>query len=413
MQTTEIIVIGGGMVGSLTAVAMADCGFDVVLVERQWPDDFAVERHDLRVSAISHATQRMFEVLDVWSSMVAMRVCPYSRMRVWEGDAITEFNSDSIGRAQLGHIVENRVIQNALLQRAQDVVKVICPASIEALTSAADGVQVLLDNGDQFFASLVVAADGANSVARRLAGISTNGEAYDQHAFVASVTTDQPQQNITWQRFTKDGPQAFLPLTGNRASLVWYQQADFIASLKEMSDQELIDAFLRHFPGELGEILTIEGHGSFPLSWQHATNYIKPGIALVGDAAHSVHPLAGQGVNMGMLDAAALVDVVVGAGKHDIGSLRVLRRYERWRRGSNEMMIRFLDGIQRAFQSEAMENRLTPPTAIKIARRLALSAAHHVGPLNRQCIKTAMGLSGDLPEMAHGRLPGKVQTEFA
>ena len=395
------------MVGSLTAVALAECGFDVSLIERKWPDAFDAGRHDLRVSAISHATQRMFEALDVWSDMVAMRVCPYARMRVWEADSQTEFNSDSIGRPQLGHIVENRVIQQALLQRAQQLVEVICPASIESLSTTTDGVLVRLDNGDELSASLLVAADGANSAARQLAGITTNGESYDQHALVASVTTSLPQQNITWQRFTPDGPQAFLPLSGSRASLVWYQEAEFIESLKTLSDTELADAFHQHFPAELGEILSIEGRGSFPLSWQHATNYVKPGVALVGDSAHSVHPLAGQGVNMGMLDAAALVEVVATAGRHNIGSLRVLRRYERWRKGSNEMMIRFLHSIQRAFQPEPLEAGLLQQSAIKLARRFALSAAHHASPLNRQCIKIAMGLSGDLPELAHGRLPVK------
>ena len=395
------------MVGSLTAVALAECGFDVSLIERKWPDAFDAGRHDLRVSAISHATQRMFEALDVWSDMVAMRVCPYARMRVWEADSQTEFNSDSIGRPQLGHIVEKRVTQQALLQRAQQLVGVICPASIESLSTTTDGVLVRLDNGDELSASLLVAADGANSAARQLAGITTNGESYDQHALVASVTTSLPQQNITWQRFTPDGPQAFLPLSGSRASLVWYQEAEFIESLKTLSDTELADAFHQHFPAELGEILSIEGRGSFPLSWQHATNYVKPGVALVGDSAHSVHPLAGQGVNMGMLDAAALVEVVATAGRHNIGSLRVLRRYERWRKGSNEMMIRFLHSIQRAFQPEPLEAGLLQQSAIKLARRFALSAAHHARPLNRQCIKIAMGLSGDLPELAHGRLPVK------
>ena len=398
------------MVGSLTAVALAECGFDVSLIERKWPDAFDAGRHDLRVSAISHATQRMFEALDVWSDMVAMRVCPYARMRVWEADSQTEFNSDSIGRPQLGHIVENRVIQQALLQRAQQLVEVICPASIESLSTTTDGVLVRLDNGDELSASLLVAADGANSAARQLAGITTNGESYDQHALVASVTTSLPQQNITWQRFTPDGPQAFLPLSGSRASLVWYQEAEFIESLKTLSDTELADAFHQHFPAELGEILSIEGRGSFPLSWQHATNYVKPGVALVGDSAHSVHPLAGQGVNMGMLDAAALVEVVATAGRHNIGSLRVLRRYERWRKGSNEMMIRFLHSIQRAFQPEPLEAGLLQQSAIKVARRFALSAAHHASPLNRQCIKIAMGLSGDLPELAHGRLPVKARS---
>lgn len=407
MQSTDIIVVGGGMVGSLAAVALAECGYDVVLVERQWPDSFDLQQHDLRVSAISHATQRMFEAVGAWVGMESMRVCPYARMRVWEGDAQTEFDSDSIGRVQLGHIVENQVIQLALLQRAQELVRVICPASIESLTSLAEGVSVQLDNGTTLTASLVVAADGANSAVRQLAGITTNSQAYNQHALVATVDTEIPQQDITWQRFTAEGPQAFLPLTNNRASLVWYQSAEFVASLKSLSDTALIDAFHKQFPGELGQILSIQDKGSFPLSWQHATSYVKPHIALIGDAAHSVHPLAGQGVNMGMLDVAALVEVIATAGRHDIGSRRVLRRYERWRKGNNEMMIRFLHFIQRSFQPEEIENNPVPESAVKFARQLALNTVHQVGPLNRQCIRLAMGLAGDLPELAHGRLPFK------
>jgi len=407
MRSTDIVVVGGGMVGSLTAVALAECGFDVVLVERKWPADFTSEKYDLRVSAISYASQKMFETVDAWSRMKAMRVCPYTRMRVWEGDAQTEFDSDSIGRSQLGHIVENSVIQLSLLQRAKELVEVICPASIDSLVSVKEGISVTLDNGRVITSSLIVAADGANSVVRRLAGINTVGEEYDQHALVASVTTSLPQQDITWQRFTADGPQAFLPLVENRASLVWYQQPEFIASLKSLTDAALIDSFHEHFPDQLGRIVSIEGIGSFPLNWQHAANYVKPGIALVGDAAHSVHPLAGQGVNMGMLDAAALVEVIAGAGRHDIGSMRVLRRYERWRKGSNWMMIRFLHTIQRSFQPHAREHEPLPEAAIRAARRFALGAAHHIEPLNRQCIKLAMGLSGDLPELARGRMPGK------
>jgi 2-octaprenyl-3-methyl-6-methoxy-1,4-benzoquinol hydroxylase len=411
MHSTDIIVVGGGMVGSLAAVALAECGFDVVLVERQWPVAFDREQHDLRVSAISHATQRMFETVDAWSAMQSMRVCPYARMRVWEADASTEFNSDSIGRAQLGHIVENRVIQYALLERAKECVDIRCPASITELTTDADGATVLLDNGDELSAALVVAADGANSRVRQLAGITTSGQAYDQHAFVATVATELPQQDITWQRFTADGPQAYLPLVGHRASLVWYQREDFIATLKTLSDSELIDAFHTQFPSELGSIAEVEARGSFPLSWQHADAYVKPRVALIGDAAHSVHPLAGQGVNIGMLDAAALVEVLAGAGQHDIGALRVLRRYERWRKGSNEMMIRFLHTIQRAFQPEDIEGAVLPDGAIRLVRRFALNAAQHISPLNRQCIKLAMGLEGDLPEMAHGRLPGRETAE--
>ncbi len=403
---TDVIVVGGGMVGSLTAAALGCCGLDVVLLEKNPPAEFNPLQHDLRVSAVSFATERMFSAVGAWDNVHLMRACPFRRMLVWDdqSEASTLFNSADIGHQHLGHIVENRVLQLALWEclRSLENVRLLCPASIEHLEVDTARAVVTLGNQTKLTTPLVIAADGARSQIRELAGLGVTGESYDQHALVATVTTALSQQDITWQRFTPHGPQAFLPLTGNRASMVWYQSADYIAELKAMSGQCFLKAMQKEFPERLGELNEVIGIGSFPLHWQHAEQYVAPRVALVGDAAHSVHPLAGQGVNMGMLDAAALVECVVGrySSNADIGSLRSLRPYERWRKGNNAVMIKMLDGIHHAFQPDDSGAGM-----LKLLRTAALNSVDRIRPLNSLCMKLAMGLAGDLPRLAKGQLP--------
>ena len=404
--STDVVVVGGGMVGSLTAAALACCGVDVIVLEQQAPTEYQSALHDLRVSAISVATERMFAAVGAWPYIEAMRTCPFRRMLVWdsETEAKTQFDSAKIGCEHLGHIVENNVIQLGLWQRLQslDNVNIRCPTRIVDLIVESDSAIVELDDQTKVRASLIVAADGARSMVRSLAGIETDSQYYEQHALVATVRTLYPQQDITWQRFTPYGPQAFLPLTENRASMVWYQSAEFIDELKSLSPEKFLQCMQDEFPERLGSLESLIDVGSFPLSWQQAKQYVKPRIALVGDAAHSVHPLAGQGVNMGMLDAAALIECIAErfSGGADIGSLRTLRRYERWRKQNNALMIKMLDGIHHAFQPQ---NEGLPVS--RVLRTAALNGAEKIGPLNSLCMKMAMGLVGDLPVLARGRLP--------
>lgn len=407
MVSTDVIVVGGGMVGALTAAALGACGIDVVLLEKTAPAPFDAEVHDLRVSAVSEASERMLEAVGAWDGIRQMRLCPYRRMLVWESQstAQTLFDSSTIGLPHLGHIVENRVIQLGLWQQLQEMdnVTMVCPGQVDSLQIETERV-VISSGGQEYSAALLVAADGANSAVRSMANIDVEGETYNQHALVATVATDEPQQDITWQRFTPNGPQAFLPLSGHRASMVWYESGETIAMLKQLPDDEFLRAMESSFPERLGGLRSLEGLGSFPLKWQHANDYVGPRLALVGDAAHSVHPLAGQGVNMGMLDAAALVECIVDqhAKGGDIGSSRGLRRYERWRRPQNNVMIRMLDGIHQAFQPQSHA------VVISTLRGFALRGADKIRPLNALCIKLAMGLEGDLPQLARGRLPAGV-----
>jgi len=233
--STDIVVVGGGMVGAMTALAFARCDLTVTVVEKKSPAPFDPLEHDIRVSAISHATLEMFKAVDAWQTMHNTRVCPYKRMLVWDNasTARTRFNSADIGYPQLGYIVENSLIQTALWQQLQQQanVEIQCPASIETLDLQEDGASLTLDNGQTLNAEMVVAADGSQSTVRSLAGIEVDGESYQQHALVATVKTEIAQQDITWQRFTDTGPQAFLPLVGNRASMVWYHSAERVAEL--------------------------------------------------------------------------------------------------------------------------------------------------------------------------------------
>ncbi len=405
-KTADVIVVGGGMVGALTAVALAESGFDVAVVEHAEPAPFdAAQPHDLRVSALSAASVQMLEALSVWPLIKAMRVCPFRRMAVWDGTTGTEtgFNSADIGETQLGFIVENRLIQLGLWQALDRLgqVALFCPARVKQFAMVNDRVEVELDDGQQIEGGLLVAADGANSTVRDRAGIVCDGQAYDQHALVVSVQTIAAQQDITWQRFMPNGPQAFLPLSGNHASLVWYESADVVHELKSLPADQLQARIEAEFPSRLAGLQEIEAVGSFPIRWSQANRYVQDRIALVGDAAHTVHPLAGQGVNLGLLDAAALTDTLVSArddGK-DPGAYRNLRRYERWRKADNALMIRTLDTIHRVFQPGA--------AGFKMLRNAALASAAGLPPLNHALMKVAMGLSGDLPSLAKGVVPGR------
>ena len=438
-QRFDVVIAGGGMTGAMLAAALAERStLTVCVLERERPEPFepgSDPEYDIRVSALSVATQRLFENVGAWEAVRARRLCPYRRMMVWDGEAgegandgaageevgrrgrggtgrasrfaspRTRFDADGIGADALGHIVENRVVQLALLERLERAgnVTLRCPERLESFRPAttrsggADGeplVEIALESGERLETRLLVGADGAGSAVRRLAGITHRRSPYDQHALVATVETVLPQQDITWQRFVPSGPQALLPLAGHRASMVWYHDGEEIARLNALDD----DAFAREmedaFPEELGGIRRVLERAGFPIAKAHAAAYVADRVALIGDAAHTVHPLAGQGVNLGMLDAAALAEVLweAEAAGRDIGSLRTLERYERWRRGENALMIAALDGFHHVFGPQ--------PLPLRVLRRAALGVAERTGPLKRTLMRRAMGVEGDLPAIA-------------
>lgn len=396
----DLVIAGGGMVGSTLACALSDADLKIALLESAPLERIRPgEETDLRVSAVNRASQRIFAAVGAWSGMTAWRVSPFRDMRVWDAGGFGQihFDSATIGEPLLGWIIENRVIQYALLERARQLpaVDLLCPAALEtAWSEDVGGWRVRLTDGREFTTRLLVGADGAQSKVRELAEIDTRGWSYHQKALVANVRTAEPHQETAWQRFLPTGPLAFLPLHDGRCSIVWSttpEQADQLLALDEhVFARTLTEAFERR----LGEIVQVGPRGAFPLRLQHARAYVKPGLALIGDAAHVVHPLAGQGVNLGLLDAATLAEVLLDglAAGHEVGALRVLRRYERWRKSDNLPMLGIMDGFKRLFG-----NSLPP---VRLLRNLGLNLTDATGPLKNAMARRAMGLEGDLPKLA-------------
>ncbi|HEY5716866.1 MAG TPA: UbiH/UbiF/VisC/COQ6 family ubiquinone biosynthesis hydroxylase [Motiliproteus sp.] len=393
---TEVAILGGGMVGAALAALLDQQGISVTLIEQQLPEPFSPDQpHDLRVSALSPASQRILASVDSWDGVLRRRVCPYQRMRVWEqrgfGDA--SFNAADSGEAVLGHIVENRVVQLALWEHlsTHSEVSLCAPAALQQLRYHPDGSLLTLDNGDQIHCQLLIGADGARSAVREAAGIGVQAWDYPQHALIAYVATEAAQQDITWQRFVPAGPQALLPLSGQYASLVWYEAPDEVARLQRLDDDSFLDQLSNRFPAELGGITALLGRASFPLKRQHALRYVAQGVALVGDAAHTIHPLAGQGVNIGLLDAAVLSEELGQAHQAggSLADLQVLRRYEQRRRQHNLLVMNAMELLQRGFGNQQ--------PLLRWARNLGLALAERSGPLKQRAMRMAMGLDGDLP----------------
>ena len=387
------------MVGSMLAAAVAPSGLNVVVLENKLPAAFDSESpYDLRVSALSIASENMLTATGAWQHILQMRSAAFQRMKVWDGEAggSTTFDSTDVGHTHLGTIVENRIIQLALHRALESSpsVSIRAPSSVTDIDVASDHVRVFLDDGEVLTTKLLVGADGARSTVRQLSGIESVTKNYPQHALVASVNTRSSQQDITWQRFMPSGPQALLPLQGPRASMVWYHSSDEIERLLALDDTSFLDEMQQAFPLEDDELLSVAGRASFPLVCAHAEHYVQSRLALVGDAAHSVHPLAGQGVNMGLLDAATLADGLKRAHEsgRDIGSLSVLRPYERVRRGENAAMIKILDGFYEAFKPQ--------PAVVKTVRSGLLDSAQRLQPVRKLLMQHAMGIRGDLPDLA-------------
>lgn len=396
----DVVIVGGGMVGAAVACALGGSHLKVAVIENEFPQEFSSEQpHDLRVSALSIASKTILETVGAWQGIENRRVCPFKRMRVWETAGDTEFCSDDIGRSELGFIVENRVTQLALLERlhAFENIELICPARIETLnySNHADN-EMILNNGRILTTKLLVAADGAQSKIRQGVGLGVTSWDYGQHALVIYIETAYEQQDITWQRFVASGPQAFLPLTGNFGSIVWYNSPDEVKRLQAVSPDDLKAELMATFPDELGEVTRVIAATSFPLTRRHAQNYVKHGVVLVGDAAHTINPLAGQGVNIGLLDAAALAEVILEATQQgrSISDVSVLKRYETMRRTENLKMMTVMDVFYQTFSNDILP--------LKFLRNLGLGLAERVKPLKNKVMRGAMGLDGALPKLARG-----------
>lgn len=355
-QHVDIAIVGAGMVGSTLAVAFAqDPSLNIALIEPvpHKPIE-ANDPNDLRVSAISQASENIFKNLAIWPHFITERLSPFREMTVWETQqSKIHFDSAEVGMSHLGHLIENRHIQQACLQQCQrhNNIQLLCPDK----PVSRDGNQLTLDSDKQLTANLIVAADGAQSPLRDWANIDFQGWDYQQQGLVCNVTTEKPHNLTARQRFLPTGPLAFLPLADpHQCTIVWSNTDDNIDELKQLDEDAFKLQLAEVFEHTLGDITDIGSRASFPLKRRHASQYVQQGFALVGDAAHTIHPLAGQGVNIGLLDAATLAEVVLEAHQKggSIGSVVTLEKYQRRRKGDNLAIQFTMDAFNFTFKSD-------------------------------------------------------------
>ena len=405
MTHADVLIVGGGLVGAglacLIATSTRGSALRILVLDAQRPALLNTDKDpaDMRVSAISRCSQDILSAADVWHGLAEKRLAPYRDMRVWDASGSADdanalhFSAADIGEPNLGHIIENRHIQNVLIARldALENVEYRAPCRLEGLDLHSNSARAILDTGDTVTATLVIGADGARSHSRNLAGIEVKGRDYEQSAVVTHVNCEHSHENTAWQRFLSTGPLALLPLFDDRCSVVWSVGTDEAARLVKLSDKDLSREITVHSGGVLGALEITAPKLSFPLHLQFTSDYCLSRFALVGDAAHAVHPLAGQGVNLGFLDAACLSEVIDDAlARHeDIGDRRVLRRYERWRKGENLMTMAALDGLQRLFGA--------PQRGWAELRKFGMGWVNRLTPVKSTLIRRAMGITGDLP----------------
>lgn len=386
IRHTDVAVIGGGMVGGALALGLAQNGFSVVVLDKAPPPAFdPTAQPDVRISAISAASVQLLRSLGVWDAVLAMRAHPWRRLETWEWEtAHVVFDASELKLPNLGYMVENNVLQLALWQALEAHPQVTLLHG-NALTEM-QGQHLHLAEGTEIVARLVVGADGAQSQVRQLAGIGVHGWQYPQSCMLITVKSENEPGDSTWQQFTPTGPHAFLPLYDNWASLVWYDTPARIRQLQSLTMAQLQREIIAHFPERSGNVTPVAA-AAFPLTRRHAQRYVQAGLALVGDAAHTIHPLAGQGVNLGYRDVDALLDVLTNARSvgEDWASLQVLQRYQSRRRVDNLLMQSGMDLFYAGFS-----NDLGP---LRILRNVGLMAAQRAGVLKHQALKYALGLS--------------------
>ncbi len=379
----EIVIVGGGVTGLTLAALLGKCGhadvLDITLVDAApRPVYSSADQVALRISAIASGSATILDSVGAWPHVVAARLSPYESMRVWDendtadSDSALRFNAAEFAVPHLGFIVENVLLQDALLRVLDRTnVSLRFESSIESLPDA----------------DLVVGADGARSLVRELAGIASNRRSYEQTAFVTHLTPEIAHRSTAWQRFLRDGPLGMLPLADGRISVVWSTTPERAKVALAASDAEVGCMLTEASDYTLGELTVAGPKGAFPLSAQHADEYVRTGVALIGDAAHAIHPLAGQGANLGLQDAAELarvIDEAIGQGLHP-GDKPVLRRYERARKGANLTMLHLMTGLNRLFATDS--------TLAGEIRMAGMRLFNRSGPIRERAVKVALGVN--------------------
>jgi 2-octaprenyl-3-methyl-6-methoxy-1,4-benzoquinol hydroxylase/2-octaprenylphenol hydroxylase len=388
----DVAVVGGGMVGAATALALARAGFATALIEARAPAPWSMhDEVDLRVVGLAPSSIALLDDLGVWPSIRSSRASPYAQMHVWDAasGAAIHFDAAQQDRDLLGYIVENNLVQWQLWRALESAgVRRLCPAQVSGYEVLEDRVQLTLHGAEAetISARLLVAADGAASPLRAMAGIETHGRDYAQRGVVAHITTERAHEGTAWQRFLGTGPLALLPLADGRSSIVWSLPEQEAQRVLALDDQAFFDELGVASDFRLGRITGATARAAFPLRLQLAETYQAERFVLLGDAAHAVHPLAGQGVNLGLRDVVELRDTLVAArdAGSDIAAPHVLRRYARRRRSADTMDALGFDALARIYAWQA--------SPLVAARGLGVRLIDKLSPIKRRLAEHAAGL---------------------
>lgn len=400
----DIAICGGGMVGATLAGLLRQesvlSDLRIALIEARMPTQPPIANVELRVSAISRASERILRRAGAWQCLPKEQLSAYQEMRVWDAHTQSDsssalhFSASVLGEPNLGYIIANNWLQWVALDATHDERVTCLTSQLNQIELLDDCASITLQDGRRITTRLVIGADGAASHSRSCVGIQTRVRPYSQTALVAQVRTERPHQFTAWQRFMPNGPIAFLPLNNGDCSIVWTTTPDHAAQLASMDTTMLESAITVASDHVLGEVIVVSKTATFPLQWAQVDEYCRHRFVLVGDAAHSIHPLAGQGVNLGLMDAAALVQVLAqarqaGCSVDALSELAVLRRYERWRKTENTLALGLVDSLNRLFSNERI--------SISWLRRSGLMAVQNLPFIKRQLMLRALGLAGEVP----------------
>lgn len=398
----DVTIVGGGLAGLTAAIGLAQEGFEVAVIDMAPKGDLTAVSYDGRSSALAYASCQLFEALGIWEYMEPFAQ-PILEIRVSDGPSLLHlhFDNETLGDGPLGHMVENRHTRLALFKRLEEMegIHLLAPEKVATIERDNARATVTLESGTVIHAPLLLGIDGRGSIVRKHAGMALSKIDYQQHGIVCSVEHEFSHCGIAHERFLPSGPFAILPLTGNRSSLVWTEKSHLVETIMGLSERAFESEVRRRIGNFLGEVKVIGGRWAYPLSLQYTQAYVADRLALVGDAAHGIHPISGQGLNLGIKDVAVLIEVLTDARRVglDIGSTAVLENYGRWRTTDNASVYAITDIFNRLFS-----NDIGP---VKLVRDLGMAAINEVTPLKNFFMSHARGTVGELPKLLRGERP--------
>ena len=404
-QVHDVLIAGGGLNGPALALALAGAGLSVTVIDAAPAQRRAGDAFDGRAYALALASQKLLAALGIWPA-VADQAQPINDVKAFDGRPgegaapfFLHFDSRELDQKPVGYMLEDRFLYRAFLaaMQADPRITLISETSVVAQEVLPGSIRVTLSNGESLSGRVLIGADGRRSGVAERAGIGREGWGYGQTALVAALAHEKPHDGIAYQLFMPNGPLAILPLTGNRSSIVWSETEANAAVIAKLSDDDFMELVRPRFGDFLGKISLVGPRFSYPLNLTLARAYAADRVALVGDAAHGVHPIAGQGLNLGLRDVAALAEVLIGAMRRgeDIGSIHTLERYQLWRRFDATTLALGMDTVNKLFSNDN--------PILRAGRDLGMGIVQAIGPLRRGFMRQAAGLSGPQPKLLHGR----------